>query len=128
MKIKKLLSGILAATVALTSLSVSAITSSAADISGKITITAGSISKKTADVSINGAGSYSATIEFGSSEDTLREVGFFTYSPYPVEDDFPFTVVVDSVTISGKINDSGDTYQWKFTNFLDSEFLVPASE
>ena len=58
MKIKKLLSGILAATVALTSLSVSAITSSAADISGKITITAGSISKKTADVSINGAGSY----------------------------------------------------------------------
>ena len=128
MKIKKLLSGILAATVALTSLSVSAITSSAADISGKITITAGSISKKTADVSINGAGSYSATIEFGISEDTLREVGFFTYSPYPVEDDFPFTVVVDSVTISGKINDSGDTYQWKFTNFLDSEFLVPASE
>ncbi len=126
MKIKKLLSGILAATVALTSLSVSAITSSAADINGTLTITAnnGALAsyQDSSDVQINGAGKYTATVSFHRSSTRFSEIGFFTFSPYPSEGDFPFYINVDSVTIQNT-----DGYDQTFTNILHSTGLVPAS-
>ena len=100
---------------------------SAPTIGGTLTITANNGSSITSDttrastdVEINGAGSYSATIQFTSGGNNIAELGFFTYNGTG-----SLTVDVDSITFSLSDNSIEPI---TFTGIPHSTGLIPAAE
>lgn len=123
MKGKKLLSLVAAAAMALTSLT-GAMTATAADINGTLTVTGGRDLSTSASVEVNGEGEYTIELKFGSTVRYLSHMGYFTFSNI-VDDVAPCKVDVNSIEI---LLDSAGSSKVTLTPSQSNTNLIPTKE